>query len=262
MGGSGNGSLTPLPKSHPEVEGEDSKWSRFLQVKLQWTQHDTNRCSSLVREEETAADRLVAEMKATAAGLAATVATLAFAGGAPTPRAFAGGGRTAFDGGTPNEQAQVRAALEASAFDWNAVPVTVTVHIARGIDSSAAPGQIWLDADLLDAGTYAWGIVQHEYAHQVDFFLLTSAARVQLLGSLGGVSWWQATPAARAPDRTLQHAQLASERFASTLAWSYWPSPANALRPQSRNDEAGALAPATFRRLLAGLLGATAGRPQ
>ena len=31
------------------------------------------------------------------------------------------------------------------------------------------PGQIWLDASLLDSGRFSWGVVQHEYAHQVDF---------------------------------------------------------------------------------------------
>jgi hypothetical protein len=141
------------------------------------------------------------------------------------------------------------------------VPVTVTVHIAHGIGSSATPGQIWLDADLLDSGTYAWGVVQHEYAHQVDFFLLSASARTQLLTALGGASWWQSSAAAHAPDGTLQHASLASERFASTLAWSYWQSSANTLKPQSRADESGAMAPAKFRQLLAALLARTASAP-
>jgi hypothetical protein len=193
-------------------------------------------------------------MKGTAAAALLIVATLALLF---TPGALAGGGRYAFDGGTPAEQAQVHGALEASAFDWSVVPVTVTVHIARGIGSSAAPGQIWLDADLLDSGTYAWGVVQHEYAHQVDFFLLSAAARAQLLAALGGASWWQSSAAARAPDGTLQHASLTSERFASTLAWAYWQSPANTLRPHSRSDESGAMAPARFRQLLATLLART-----
>src|SRR4051812_5033567 len=45
MGGSGNDTSTSIPKSHPEVEGEDSKGSKLLQVELQWTQRVTNRCS-------------------------------------------------------------------------------------------------------------------------------------------------------------------------------------------------------------------------
>ena len=191
-------------------------------------------------------------MKGTAAAALIVFATLAFA-----HDARAGGGHYVFDGGTAAEQAQVHGALDASSFDWSVVPVTVTVHIARGIGSSAAPGQIWLDADLLDAGTFAWGVVQHEYAHQVDFFLLSSAARAQLLTALGGAAWWQPSAAANAPDGTLQHASLASERFASTLAWSYWQSPSNALKPHGRGDESGAMAPAKFRRLLAGLLAQT-----
>jgi len=48
-------------------------------------------------------------MKGTAAAFAAvTLSTLALA-----PGAFASGGHYVFDGGTANEQAQVRAALEA-----------------------------------------------------------------------------------------------------------------------------------------------------
>ena len=45
MGDSGAGTSPPSPKSHPEVEGEDSKLFKFLQVQLQWTQYDTNTCS-------------------------------------------------------------------------------------------------------------------------------------------------------------------------------------------------------------------------
>ena len=62
--------------------------------------------------------------------------------------------------------------------------------------------------------------------------------------------------AAFAPDGSVKHAQLASERFASTLAWAYWPSPYNSLRPQSQTDEAAAMKPAAFRSLLARLTGA------
>jgi hypothetical protein len=197
-------------------------------------------------------------MKGTAA---AALVIAAILGLLLAPGALAGGGRYVFDGGTPNEQEQVHAALEASSFDWNVVPVTVTVHVAPGLDSRAVPGQIWLDADLLDSGTYAWGVVQHEYAHQVDFFLLSASARAQLLSALGGAAWWQPSAAAHAPDGTLQHANLASERFASTLAWAYWQSPANTLKPRSRNDESGAMAPAKFRQLLATLLGRQASAP-
>jgi len=186
---------------------------------------------------------------AAATALAAATAALALAG-----NAVAGGGRYSFDGGSPAEQAQVRGALDASSFDWDAVPLTVTIHIAHGASSRATPGQIWLDADLLDAGTYAWGVVQHEYAHQVDFFLLTNAMRAQLQTVLGGATWWRSTQSGLAPDGSQKHAQLASERFASTLAWAYWPSPANVLRPHSPSDEAGGVAPARFRTLLAALL--------
>jgi hypothetical protein len=166
--------------------------------------------------------------------------------------AFAGtaqarGGNYVFSGGTPAEQSQVKAALDASSFDWGMVKQQITVRIARGIDSEATPGTISLDADLLDSGRYAWGVVQHEYAHQVDFFDLTDAQRTQMLASLGGASWWQSGK--------LPHAQLASERFASTLAWAYWQSPDNVMKPRSPTDESGFVPPASFKTLVESALG-------
>src|ERR1700712_1427211 len=80
------------------------------------------------------------------------------------PAALASGGSYVFDGGSKAQQTQVTQALDARAFPWGIVPVTVVVHIAPGAASSAAPGQVWLDADLLDSGRFAWGVVQHEYA--------------------------------------------------------------------------------------------------
>ena len=139
----------------------------------------------------------------------------------PAGRAI--GGRYAFDGGTPRQQAEVSKALAASSFDWNLVPARVTIHIAHVGTSYATPGDIWLDADLLDAGQLAWGVVQHEYAHQVDFFLLTAPDRALLLRQLGVKTWCS--------DTALRRDQLGCERFASAVAWSYWPSAENVMRP-------------------------------
>jgi hypothetical protein len=176
------------------------------------------------------------------AALALLTSSLVLAG-----PAAGSGGRYVFAGGSPAERLQVRAALDASRFDWDLVPAQITIHIAPGIASSALPGHVFLDADLLDAGTFAWGVVQHEYAHQVDFFLLDDARRARLAAALGGASWWQTQPA-------LPHAQVTCERFASTLAWAYWPSPENSMRPGSAADEAGAIAPSAFRALLMHIL--------
>jgi hypothetical protein len=159
------------------------------------------------------------------------------------------------DGGTPAEHATVRVGLAASSFPWQVVPTHVRIHIEPGVLSHAVPGEIWLDSHLLDAGHFSWAIVQHEFAHQVDFFLLDDAERVELTGRLGGVSWWNSTRYALAPDGSLAHGQLTAERFASTLTWAYWPSRANVLRPESPSDESAALPPAQFRVLLASLLG-------
>jgi hypothetical protein len=164
--------------------------------------------------------------------------------------AQAAGGNYIFDGGTPKQQGQVRSALNASAFNWSLIPGRITIHITPGqANAEAAPGEIWLDSHLLDAGMFSWGIVQHEYAHEVDFFLLDNAKRAVLAPLLGGSSWWQSETV------NLPHATLTSERFASTLAWAYWPSTSNSMRPQSKNDESAAMAPAKFRALMAQTIG-------
>ena len=173
--------------------------------------------------------------------LALAAATLAIA-----PAAFAAGGNYAFDGGTAAEQTQVKAALDASVFPWGIVPGPVVIHIGRGVASSAAPKQIWLDADLLDAGTFSWGVVQHEYAHQVDFALLTPATRAELHTVLGGSAWCGGGAEG--------HANLDCERFADLVSWAYWPSADNVMKPASATDEGGQVAPAAFRAALAAIL--------
>jgi hypothetical protein len=159
------------------------------------------------------------------------------------------------DGGTPAEHATVRTGLAASSFPWEIVPADVRIHIEAGVLSHAVPGEIWLDSHLLDAGRFSWAIVQHEFAHQVDFFLLNDSERTLLATRLGGSSWWSSTRYALAPDGSLAHGALTAERFASTLTWAYWPCRANVLRPESPGDESAALPPAKFRALLASVLG-------
>ena len=61
--------------------------------------------------------------------------------------------------------------------------------------SEAVPGKIFLDPGLLDSGEFAWGVVQHEYAHLVDFALLNDATRARLDGALGGSVWCYADSA-------------------------------------------------------------------
>lgn len=164
------------------------------------------------------------------------------------PTAARAGARIAFDGGTPHQRAQVTRALAASSFDWSILPRLVNVHISPDVPSEAAPGEVWLDARLLDSGPFGWGVVQHEFAHQVDFLLLTEAERAELWGALGGKTWCYEVP-------ELSHAEYGCERFASTLAWAYWPNPENSMRPEGRYDESAAMAPAAFRALLKRMLG-------
>jgi hypothetical protein len=163
--------------------------------------------------------------------------------------ANASGGNYDIQGGTLVEQGQIYGALNESSFDWSVVPTRIHFHVSAGSGSYARPGEIWIDANLLDAGRFSWGVIDHEYAHQVDFFRFSEAGRAELRGLLGGQAWWERNGSA------IPHFELASERFASTLAWSYWPSPDNAMRPSGPGDESGAMAPAAFRALIDGMLG-------
>jgi hypothetical protein len=167
------------------------------------------------------------------------------------PAAHAAGGKYVFDGGTRAQRGQVTAALRASSFDWNLVPGQIVIHIGRGTSSHAVAGQIWLDGGLLDTGRFSWGVVQHEYAHQVDFGLLSDPMRAQLEPVLQGTAWWGSID---------QHAQLGCERFADLLAWAYWQSPDNVMKPDSANGEGGQVSPAAFRAALTAVLGLTPAR--
>lgn len=160
------------------------------------------------------------------------------------PGALASGGNYVFDGGTSAEQAQVRDALNASSFDFDVVPGQVTIHIGPGLESDATPGNIWLDANLLDSGSFSWGVVQHEYGHEVDYEVLTDADRAALQTLLGGSAWCSGAP----------HADLTCERFADLVSWAYWSSPDNVMKPASAADEGGQVSPAAFRAAMAQLL--------
>jgi hypothetical protein len=161
--------------------------------------------------------------------------------------------RVSFEGGTHAQRAQVRAALRASSFRWELIPQSVTVHIGRGFVTRAGSGTVWLDSDLLDAGMFSWGVVQHEFAHQVDFLLLSPWQRMQLATALD-VEDWCGAESGRA------HGDYGCERFASTLTWAYWPSRSNAFRPESPADESAALPPTSFRSLLDAVLGVPTAR--
>ena len=160
-----------------------------------------------------------------------------------TGSASAAGGDYVFEGGSKAARTQVRAALAASSFDWDTVPAEVTIHIRRGVSPEARPGDIWLDSNLLASGRFSWGIVQHEYAHQVAFFNFGKAARARLTTKLGGQAWCHEKP-------NVAHDENTCERFAHTLSFAFWPASQNVER-----DEA-VMAPAKFRALVGDLLAA------
>ena len=152
-----------------------------------------------------------------------------------------------FESATRAERQTVVSALEASSFDWDVIPGPIVIHVVAGGRTQSVPGEIWLDADLLHAGTFAWGVIQHEFAHQVDYLLLDEAQRSRLLRMLGGRDWCYEAPG-------LAHVEHGCERFASTLAWSFWQSPKNCMKPASARDESAAMPPQRFRVLLESML--------
>jgi hypothetical protein len=162
--------------------------------------------------------------------------------------AAAVGGKAFFDGGTPREHAQVLAALDASAFDFDLLSAPVTVHVRRGMQTQSQQGHVWIDAGLLDSGRFSWATVQDEFAHQVDFFLLDDGKRAILNRALGGEDWCYGVDG-------LGHSAYGCERFSSVFAWAFWPASDNAYKPTSASDESAAMAPAPFRALLGSLLG-------
>ena len=176
--------------------------------------------------------------------LVSAICFLAFA-----QSAFAAGGSYTIAGGTPKEQATVRAALQASSFNWSLIPQTITIHVGPIGDSYSTYGDVYLSASLLDSGRFSWGVVQHEMGHQVDFFLFDDAKRTQFGQALGGKDWCYSISG-------LAHSDYGCERFASELAWAYWQSPDNSMKPTSPNDEAGFMPVAQFRALLTQLIGA------
>lgn len=164
--------------------------------------------------------------------------------------AVAAGGRYVLVGGTAAEQAQVRRALDASAFDWSLVPAQVTIHIVRGLPLSySTPGDSWLDAGLLDGGRFSWGVVQMEYGQQVQYAIEDAQVRAQLTSALGARQWCYDDPA-------LPAGANACERFAAMLAWAYWPSNDNSMKPAGAGDWSASIDPGDFRVLVARLLGA------
>ena len=174
---------------------------------------------------------------------------------AVVPDAGAKGGHYRFEGGTPAERKQVVDALNVSAFNWSVVPWTVTIHIRSGSWSSgtaefegySAPRNIYLSARLLDEpGKDSWGYVQHEYAHQVDQSRFNDATRKRLNYLLVGKTWWW--------HPGMPHGAAGAERFASTLAYTYWPSPDNLLDQWSQN-ESRAMLSGPFKKLMRSLLG-------
>ena len=180
-----------------------------------------------------------------------TVLLTGLAALALTGNAQAAGGNYLVDGGTAKQRSQVKAALNASAFNWSLVPAQIKIHVAPVGESKAVPGEIWIDSQLLNSGRFAWGVVQHEYAHQVDFYLLNPTTRAQLARLLGGKAWCWETAG-------LKHNEYGCERFASMLAWAYWPAKDSAMRPESKSSESASMAPAKFRSLMVQLLGAAA----
>ena len=71
---------------------------------------------------------------------------------------------------------------------------------------------------------------------------LTAPARALLLRRLGATVWCS--------QKAVRRDRLGCERFASTLAWAYWPSPENCMRPVKALAASGT----QFRKLVSTLI--------
>jgi hypothetical protein len=163
--------------------------------------------------------------------LAALLASLALAG-----TAQAAGGSYMLEGGSPEAQETVRAALNASAFDFNRVPAQITIRISDCGCAGARPGLIVLDEAVLTdtslGDRYSWALIQHEYAHQIDYFLFEDADRAAVRKALGGRDWCYEKAG-------LAHDAHACERFADVFAWAFWPARKNILRSDAKTFASG-----------------------
>jgi hypothetical protein len=166
-------------------------------------------------------------------------------------QAFAGGGNYEFAGATPAERSTIRAALNTSSFDWGVVAQRVTIHVGPYGVSRSTPQHIWLDRGLVASGRFAWGTIMDEYAHQVDFLVLDPQHREVLQQRLRASAWCYERDG-------LAHSANGCERFASMVAWAYWPSKHNSYSPRSRADESAAMPAGEFRQLVSTMVGVPA----
>jgi hypothetical protein len=151
-----------------------------------------------------------------------------------------------FSGGSDAARAEVLAALDASAFDWSLIGRPVTVQIYACGCAGSRPGVVVVDETMLAASpygrAYTWGIVQHEFAHQVWWYALDDGRRSQFQTLLGGADLCYEQPG-------LPHDAHACELFASTLGWAYWPVAGNPMQAEK------VMGARQFRRLLSRMLG-------
>jgi hypothetical protein len=151
-----------------------------------------------------------------------------------------------FSGGSDAARAEVVAALDASAFDWSVIGRPVSVQILDCGCAGSRPGVVVLDEEMLSSSpygrAYTWGIVQHEFAHQVWWYALDDGRRSELRQVLGGAELCY-------EQLGVPHDAHACELFASTLGWAYWPVPGNPMQGEKVTRAR------SFRRLMSGLLG-------
>jgi hypothetical protein len=103
-----------------------------------------------------------------------------------------------------------------------ASPPQITIQVSRCSCAGAREGLIVLDVIREDSlgEKYAWGIIQHEYAHQIDYFLFQRADRRAVRNTLGGKDWCYETAG-------VAHDDHGCERFADVFSWAFWPTQEN-----------------------------------
>ena len=134
---------------------------------------------------------------------------------------------------------------EASSFDWSLIPGTITVHIGglRRLVLGLRATSTWTPPSL-DSGRFAWGVVQHEFAPPGRLLPLRRRA-----------SGHSCSQCARRQGLVLSVPSLDALRLRLRalrleLAWAYWQSPDNVMKPQKTERRVAASCPcAQFRAL-------------
>ena len=130
------------------------------------------------------------------------------------------------------QQATVRAALEVSSFDWSVLPARSSSTSRRSAAPTPRPATSTSTARCsTPAASRGASSSTSSHTRSTSSSSTTRSARRSTQRSAA------ATGATASPG--LAHSAYGCERFASELAWAYWPSADNSMSPAATHGESG-----------------------